>query len=152
MIGERTNVAYQTSVSVPRRNFSLLYNAFEYFATKHDVFSTNGAYIGGWSCLYGVGWRGNNSERASSSFAPNYFGLRSTLETAPGYVDDNSLTTAGTGNGDYHPTGASALRGKVASAADVVIPWDLEGRAYRAGSAAGAYSGAGPGTRRWSYS
>lgn len=136
--GERTNVAYQTSNSVARRNFSIKYNSFEYFATKHDVVATNGSYIGGWSVLYGVGCPGNNSARNTDDFKPNYFGIRSTLKTAEGYVDDKSLKTAGTGNGDYTPDAGSVLLDKIATAADVVIPWDINGVAYDAGGCAGA--------------
>lgn len=139
--GERSNIGYGETANVARSNFSLKFNAFFRVATKHDVFASNGTFIGAWSVLYGVGWVGNHNESSDANFLPNYFGIRGTRNAAPGYAADQSQTTSGSGGGNYHPAGlSSVLRSKIPDAAGVVIPWDLDGVPYVAGSPAGAYS------------
>lgn len=151
--GQRTLVGYCDTGNYVRSNFSVKFNSCEFMATKHDVFATNGTYIKGWSVLYGVGWMGNNSEENPDNFYPNWGGINGTRTTAAGYTDDQSLTTSGSGGGTYTTTVGSVLRGKIPSAASVVIPWDLAGVAYAAGGDAGAYTHAtGGGHRFWTYS
>lgn len=145
-------------------NYSYKFNSDQWLATKHDVFAGEALdlddasiYIGGWSVLYGVGSQGNNSEYTPDNFAPWWLGFKGTRATAAGYVNDQSLTTAGSGSGNYHPTEASVLVGKIQRAADIVIPYDIEGTAYAVGGAAGAYAEppappAGSGYRFWTYS
>lgn len=142
--GERLNIGYNDTgtSAVARSNYSAKFNAAYRICTKHDVFTTgNAARVGAWSVLYGVGWVGNHSESADASFphedGTGYRGMRGTHATAAGYVDDNS-GASGTGNGDYTPDTGSVLIGKIATAADVVIPWDINGVAFAAGGCAGA--------------
>lgn len=150
--GERHLVGYNHGASErTHSNYSYRYNSDQWLATKHDVFATNGARVGGWSVLYGVGWRGNNSEESPDQFEPNYDGIKGSRATVAGYTNDNSLTDSGTGSGDYTPDTGSVLIGKIATAADVVIPWDINGVAYAAGGCAGAITlagGGGGGSRR----
>ena len=147
--GERANIGYNEGASaVTRANFSLKYNSLDAFNTKHDVFKTDATRTGAWSVLYGVGFVGNQAEGAT--FPANFFGIRDSVG-AVGYTNDNSLTDSGTGNGDYTPDTGSVLIGKIATSADVVIPWDINGVAYAAGGCAGAITlagGGGGGSRR----
>jgi hypothetical protein len=150
--GERHQFAYTLTTNTSHTNYSVKFCSESSLCLKQDVFNADGTQIGAWAALYGVGWKGNHSGR-NPSFPPNYSGIRSTIATWADtwFVDEQTLEAGGVGNGDYRPASGSALRGKIATAADVVIPYDLDGRAFRAGSAAGVYSSTGPGTRRWSY-
>lgn len=150
--GGRANLGYNDSGAATRSNWSLKFNAIADIATKHDVFATNGAYVGAWSVLHGVGFRGNYVE--DDYFRNQYpwrsFGIGSAFGTALGsasYTDDNSASTGedGTPPSDYTPAAGSPLLNKIPSAADVVIPWDIAGTAYLSGGSAGAYSVGGGG-------
>lgn len=141
--GERVNIGYNEGASaVTRSLYSVKFNAMQRLATKHDVFKTDGTRIGAWSVLYGVGWVGNHQEYTGTDFIPNYAGIRGTRNAAAGYTSDLS-GAAGVGGGDYTPDTGSVLISKIATAADVVIPWDINGVAYAAGGCAGAITLAG---------
>lgn len=68
-----------------RRNWSVQNNIWDSMATKHDTFtgtSANGARIGGWAVLYGVGFNGNLSAHTtgigvSGSFCHEFIGINS---------------------------------------------------------------------------
>jgi hypothetical protein len=135
--GERANVGYNEGTSaVTRTHYSVKYNSFEEFDTKHDVFKTDGTRTGAWSVTYGIGAIGNHAD--NELFPPYEYGIRGTSNAASGYVDDQSVIGGGAGGGDYTPDAGSVLIDKIASAADVVIPWDINGLAYAAGGCAGA--------------
>ena len=163
--GNRSLIGYNAEDTIPKSgdlkisHISIKYNSDQWEPTKHDVFAMNGLLISGWSVLYGVGWVGNNSEERPDQFDPNFHGIGCTRATVAGYTDDQSLTTGGVGDGDYHPATGSVLIGKIKSARDVLIPWDIEGNAYTAGGYAGAFTATTSppepsigGYRFWTYS
>jgi hypothetical protein len=129
--GERCNLGYNGEGTVPlqRRNWTLKFNAFRDFNNKNDKFITQNANrIGSWPVGYGVGFYGNRYE--ISGFPGEFGGLDFALvgNDAMGYVNDQSYTGGGAGNGNYHPAAGSALLDRVA-AGWRVIPWDLYGTA-----------------------
>lgn len=174
MVGDRTLVGYNCADSVVSKgndwthiNYSYRFNSDYWFATKHDCFAGGlwqegdpdpGMYISGWSVLYAVGMAGNNSEEPRGYFHTSWPGFNGTIATTAGYVSDQSLTNAGEGGGNYMPAPGSVLVGKIASAAEVVIPYDIDGTAYAEGGCAGAYAEpydpplSGSGYRFWTYS
>lgn len=125
-VGERSNFGYNDSGSVPysRRNWSLKYNCLRSFNNKDDTFPTeNVNRIGSWPVGYGVGFQSNHYE--ISTFPGEYGGFDLTLGTA-GYVNDQSYTGGGAGNGDYTPDTGSVLIGRIPTG-QRVITTDLYG-------------------------
>lgn len=120
--------------------------------TKGDVFVTNGARVGNWPYLYGVGCEGEFSQfidadsgGIGAAFAQAYPGLRASIGTSstvrnnPIFTDDNATSsgpTAGAGGGTYTIASNSPAKARVAP----VLRFDLAGNARSTTLAsAGAY-------------
>ena len=102
--GERGNLAYgpdDGTVGYERRNWSIQGNSFrDYNNSKQDLFvPENANRTGGWSIMYGVAVQHNHYE--ITTFEAEYDGFDVTKDTVAGYVDDQSFTGGGTGNGQH---------------------------------------------------
>lgn len=168
MVGDRANVGYNdgtgagsASIAIPRKFWSLKNNIFDDANIKADTFGTpDGARIGNWSNLYGVGYSGNlNGElsgiSAGGQFYHEFMGLSSDQPTPTGgtqppqgtaravtypkFVNRQSYngTTTGAGGGDYRVAGDSPA---VGLSIDWVLPYDIAGNARTAADPVGAYS------------
>lgn len=128
-------------------------NIFVSINTKHDVFQTDGTFIGGWSFLYGVACNGNFSQfidadsgGLGSAFAQAFAGMGTLLGTSstvrqdPLFTDYQGTTsgpTAGAGGGTYTLQGGSSADGILE---EPVLRFDLAGTTRAtANTAAGAY-------------
>lgn len=156
LVGVRNNDAYNSSGSTIkyRRYWSFKNNLFYDWNIKTDDFASdpNGARVGNWPVLYGVGFSGNVMADDSNGFDCEWDGLAginprwgptSTADVYFRYVNYLAANegTAGTGGGDYRlKTTASAYR----MARDYLIPYGLGGKPRSAnGDSAGAYSEGG---------
>jgi hypothetical protein len=154
----RWNIAYDDGATPRTNKFILLAgNIGPQLNTKGDVFTADGARVGNWATLYGVGCRGNlfsyidaNSGGIGTSFAQAYPGLGSRIGTSssapidPMYTDYRGTTyngasyTAGAGGGTYTLQSGSPAKGMVSRAS---LSHDLAGNArLAAGDSAGAYA------------
>lgn len=162
IVGQRANLSYNDKDSeAPVRKFwSLKNNIFEDYNIKTDTFTSNGgangARVGNWPCLYGVGYSGNLIAECANIGAPGTFlnefpGLKS-YQPAPltpnvlGYVafTNRKASTGlanGTGDGTYTLTSTSPA---LALQRDLTIPYDLSGTARTATDAAGVYHFSAP--------
>lgn len=149
----RNNLFYeQTSNPSVSKLMSVKGNIHSQLNHKGDVFDSNGALVGNWSYLYGVGCVGEftqfidaNSTGIGGSFAQAYPGLRANIGTSnsvrndPLFTDYEGTTsgpTAGAGGGDYTVGALSPAKG----IADPVLRFDLAGNTRSAALAtAGAY-------------
>lgn len=147
----RGNILYNDNAVDARTHklASFIGNIHVQINTKHDVFALNGALVGGWSYLYGVGQRGEFSryrDAGSGAWAQEYAGPSSsigTVNTGAGndplftsYAGTTSVPGAGAGNGTYTLQGGSPARSRVT---DSPLPFDLAGSARSGTVAAGAY-------------
>lgn len=119
--GERANLFYNdvgTTANV-RTNIFCRNNAFNGFAIKTDTFGTqSGNRVGNWAQINGVNFSDNrfSGQPALSTFVQDYSGINVKYETDAatfsqlGFTTDNSKYGAGTGNGNYLPTGGSVLK------------------------------------------
>lgn len=140
IVGERANVFYNDSgtTAMYSRGVRIIGNIFgKSFNTKHDLFGSASANrVGRWWVNYSTSKRSNlQGDNTSASFPGDYGGLRWTYSASFAFTDDKS--GAGAGGGDYSLGDASAALAQIA-ADDIVIPYDLYGRARGTGSAAGA--------------
>lgn len=166
--GQRVNLAYcDTTTATPSRAlWSMRGNVFEDGNIKTDTFTTaNGARIGNWPAVWGVGssgnvWAENFSAGASGSFVPEFVGLNSYLPTLTAGTPISSGTNAVTwirfvDRQSYVGTGGAAAAGfgtyrlhsdspVVHRESDWVIPFDITGNARGAGDPPGALSSASP--------
>lgn len=147
----RGNILYNETAATPRTHklCSFVGNIHVQINTKHDVFHLDGAYVGAWSYLYGVGCRGEFSryrDGGTGSFKQDYPGIGASIgtsNTSPG--NDPLFTTpahttsgpvAGAGNGVYTLQVGSPARNFVTNSP---LPFDLAGTARSGMVAAGAY-------------
>lgn len=145
LMGERVNAAYNdTSTYVCLRpNWSVKNNLFDAFNTKNDLFPTeDAARIGNWDHTYGVSYRGNFFG-GMAVYNNNFEGLDGkTIITGNfggiefNFVDDQSQSGGGAGNGNYRLTASSLA---IDYAVDWLLPFDLDGNARKSGGAIGAY-------------
>ncbi len=141
--------------ATPRTNIlqSLVGNLNVALNTKGDVFQLDGARLGNWGYLYGVGCRGEysqftdaNNGGLGTSFAQNYPGPRakigtsSTIRQDPLFVSPAATTsgpTAGAGNGNYALQSGSPAKAMVPN---TPLKYDITGALRNlAFSSAGAY-------------
>lgn len=148
----RANLFYDEG-STPRTNklMSVRGNIHTQINTKGDVFVTNGARVGNWAYLYGVGCYGEFSQYIDASsagigsgFAQAYAGLNANIGTSnsvrndPLFVDYKGTTagpTAGAGGGNYALQSGSPAKG----IAVATLRFDAAGAARSATTSAGAY-------------
>jgi len=153
----RANMFYDDG-GTPRTNIlqSIKGNIFSQLNTKGDVFTSNGARLGNWGFLYGVGCQGNftqwidaGSGGIGTSFAQMYpglgcnYGTSATVRNDPLFVNYQGTTNsgataiAGAGGGDYNVTSSSPAKGMVSNA---VFAFDIAGTArLTTADTAGAY-------------
>lgn len=149
----RDNLFYdQTSNPSTSKLNSVKGNIHNQLNNKGDRFDSNGALLGNWSYLYGVGCAGEFSQfidaqngGTGGTFAQAYPGLRAKLGTSNSVRNDPLFTsyqgtasgpTAGAGGGDYTVAGGSPAK----AMADPVLRFDLAGNTRSAVLAtAGAY-------------
>jgi len=112
-VGERENFGYNDVGTSAVNHFNWLqkFNHMRDWNNKDDTFGTGNANrIGSWPVGFGVGFVGNNYEL--SGFPGEFPGIDNTQDDPPPavFVDDQSLSGGGAGNGDYHPVGALLSR------------------------------------------
>jgi hypothetical protein len=162
VVGCRVNMFYNDSGSSPMYRILCSYknNVVDDFNCKTDTFfsSPNGARIGNWSCINGVGFSGDidgcitnvgasgfgNEQNGLNSYGYLYFSSIVNPTNYLGYTR-NAAGTSGTGVGDgnYRLLTPSILFGATASPAfqtDWVMPFDMEGTPRGAIDPPGAYS------------
>mgnify|MGYP001000765761 CR=1 FL=1 len=166
--GQRVNLAYcDTTTATPSRSlWSMRGNLFEDGNIKTDTFTIgNGARIGNWPAVWGVGssgnaWAENFSAGAAGSFGPEFIGLNSYLPTTTAGTPIGSGTNAVTwirfvDRQSYIGTGGSAAAGfgnyrllsdspVIGRESDWAIPFDLFGNARGQSDPPGAISSASP--------
>lgn len=148
----RANLFYEDGAT-PRSSklMSMRGNIHVQINTKGDVFVSDGARLGNWAYLYGVGCQGEFSQfidadnaGLGSTFAQAYpgpnasIGTSNTLRNDPMFVDYKGTTsgpTAGTGGGDYALQPGSPAKAR----AEAVIRFDAAGVERTALSSSGAY-------------
>ena len=162
--GQRCNMAYNDtgSTSTDRLYWSVKNNIWEDDNIKSDTFATaNGARIGNWPQLYGVGYSGNfdcevtgSNLGAGGSFQREFLGLKSyepaTTGGQPPGTGTNAITYvefrnrlsrtqagSGTGGGDYRLTKTSPALGMQR---DWLLPYDLAGVPRTSVAPPGAYA------------
>lgn len=124
----RHNMFYDETTGTNRNHklLSVVGNIFDQVNVKGDVYKLDGAKVGHFQALYGVGWSGNfvmfidaNSGGLGTSFAPAYPGLSSswgsssTVRNDPlftNYQGTTSGPTAGAGGGTYTLSGSSPAK------------------------------------------
>jgi len=156
----RGNILYDETIADNRSHKlqSFVGNIHTQINNKGDVFHTDGAFIGNWGYMYGVGCFGEWSQYIDAgagglgtSFAQAYGGVGSTIGTVSGanpamatsnfagyaaVTWNGSAPSAGAGNGTYSGTLASVK----ATVPTAVLPYDLAGTARPATlDTAGAY-------------
>jgi hypothetical protein len=121
--------------------------------TKGDVFETDGARVGNWAYLYGVGCQGEfsqyidaNSGGIGGTFAQAYPGLEADIGTSASIRNDPLFTdyqgttsgpTAGAGGGTYTISGSSPAKDLLTAP---VLKFDLAGTTRgTASTSSGAY-------------
>lgn len=153
MVGGRCGHAYNSAGSTVkhRRYWSVKGLAIDVWGIKSDTFATeDGARIGNWPVLYGVGASGNIDSAngdvgPGAAFPCEVFGLNSIQPSSAqnsaylNFVDRQSWdgTSAGSGLGDYHADVGSPMIGLPL---DWVLPYDLNGDPRYPGDSAGAYT------------
>jgi hypothetical protein len=152
----RNNLFYDDGAT-PRTSklLSLRGNIHVQINTKGDIFVTDGARVGNWAYLYGVGCQGEISQfidadnaGLGTAFAQAFPGIGANIGTGnstrndPLFVDYEGTTsgpTAGAGGGDYALQTGSPAAGIVTSPP---LRFDAAGLERNASaSAAGAYRG-----------
>lgn len=152
--GQRNQFAYNSSGATlkHRRYWSVRGNSWDILGCKQDTFTTvNGARVGGWPVMMGVGHFGNVSASIADitgSFLHDYFGspgiqnadAADTQPTYQAYYSRLSFAAAGetAGLGDYRIGAASPL---LNMSEELCMPFDIAGRRRGVFGAAGAYSG-----------
>jgi len=156
LAGERANIAYNDVNNQSHTNWSVKFNSFKEANIKSDIFANNGANVGNWPCLYGVGFEGNRSQD-SIGFGWEYGGrdcpttkwpskaVSASVLAVPNYNRDDSAFTTDIGFGDYLPIAPSDLASAVPPGRKVISHY-LNGMT---GTAAGAIplASSGGGTR-----
>jgi hypothetical protein len=150
----RANLFYDDGATArTNKLMSLRGNIHVQLNNKGDVFVTNGARVGNWAYLYGVGCVGEfsqfidaNSGGIGTSFAQAYPGLAANIGTSATVRNDPLFTTyagttsgptAGAGGGTYTLQSGSPAKAMLASPA---LRFDLAGNTRSATAAsAGAY-------------
>jgi len=153
----RSNFHYEDGATARTSKLqSVKGNIFVQMNTKGDRFVTDGARVGNWGFLYGVGCQGNmtmyidaTSGGLGSEFAQEYpglgcsYGTSSTTRNDPlfvayaGTTNSGSTPIAGAGGGDYNLQSGSPAKALVSNA---VLARDYAGTARPAsGDSAGAY-------------
>lgn len=147
VVGGRTNAMYNdTGSSAIAKTGASQYNLFYQWNIKRDPFSPGNANrIGNWEVSHGVGCFGNHftnnatgadtggsaSVPGPNSWLGEYIGVGSTTGTAITYTTDNSYNGAGTGDGNYLPTGTvTTIQNKV-TAGRAAYPYDIRGTARK---------------------
>lgn len=158
-INGRSNLFYDENGSARTSKLqSVRGNIHTEINTKSDVFMTNGARIGNWGYMYGVGcayeWSqyiDASSAGLGSAFAQAYPGVGSSIGTSAAtpqmatsyftnYQGTTSGPTGGSGSGTYSLNVSAPVKGLVV---DPVLAYDLAGTARPATlDTAGAYVGA----------
>lgn len=150
----RSNLFYdQTAAPTSSKLHSVRGNIFNQINTKGDRFDSNGALLGNWQFLFGVGCYGQfsmfidaQSGGIGGSFAQAYPGLGAKIGTSntvrqdPLFVDYEGVTsgpTAGLGGGNYALQAGSPAKGMLNKTA---LKFDMAGNARSLTAAsAGAY-------------
>ena len=141
VVGERANICYNDAANKAHTNWSVRFNSFDNANIKSDIFATNGANVGNWPGIYGVGWEGNRALGANdtafgweyggrdcpAALWPAYGGTVTSLADA-NYTSNRSAAGTDAGNGNYLPTAGSDLLAVVPSGRNVV-DYDLLGTA-----------------------
>lgn len=148
----RANIFYDEGAT-PRTNklMSVRGNIHTQLNTKGDVFVTDGARVGNWAYLYGVGCYGEFSQYIDatgggigSDFAQAYAGINANIGTSnivrndPLFVDYKGTTlgpTAGAGGGNYALQSGSPAK----AMAVATLRFDAAGSARSSTTSAGAY-------------
>ena len=144
----RSNLFYdEGSTARTSKLMSVRGNVHVQINNKGDVFVLNGARVGNWPYLYGVGCDGEFSQfidAGTGSFAQAYPGGNASIGTSsstrndPLFVDSKAKSsgpTAGAGGGDYRLQSGSPAKAR----ARRVLPFDLDGNARSELASAGAY-------------
>jgi len=154
IIGQRLNMAYNDHNlnnigPIYRKSWSVKNNIFDDYNCVTDTDShggtPNASRYGNHSVIHGVGFSSNvflERTGAPGIYLNKFSGLNSVsgVSLNPYYVDDNSASGDGTGNGDYHLTASSPALNLISSGQNT-IPYDIAGNLrYDNGyGAAGAY-------------
>lgn len=153
MVGQRANVAYNDNIlngvgAAPRYGWSLKGNYFDDFNIVTDVDAhggtPDGVRTGNHSIIHGCGLASNiygESIGAAGDYLPDFPGLKSQKGTAvspidPLFVDNQSGSGSGGGNGDYHLQSGSPLWDIMF---DQYVNYDLEGTLRQVDGSAGVY-------------
>ena len=146
----RSNILYNEGATAQAHTLpSFVGNVHVQINTKHDVFMNDGARIGGWAYLYGVGVRGEFSryrDAGSGSFVQDFAGLNASIGTVSSGAGNDPLFTdyrgttftaaAGPGGGTYTLQSGSPARSRVSASP---LPFDLNGAVRSGAVASGAY-------------
>lgn len=151
-LGQRNNLTYNDLGSTARYrwNWSVQNNVADNWNIKTDTFAPpNGARVGNWANLYGVGYSGNvfaetSGVGAAGQFQNEFAGLKAIQgngSAATTYLDFASRQAAtgsnGSGNGSYTLGASSAARNMQSVQ---LLPYDLAGNERGATDASGAYT------------
>ena len=129
----RWNLAYDETAATARTHIlvSSKGNLGAQLNTKGDVFMTNGARIGNFAFVHGVGCAGNFTEDIAPtglSFNQSYGGIGSVIAGGdPLYVDDRAViapSTAGSLGGNYRLQAGSPARDLFS---EYLLAFDIEG-------------------------
>lgn len=158
-LGAKFNLFYNDSGSAAAYRYlcSVVNNIIDDYNIKADVFTTaDGARVGNWPPLYGVGYEGNLFPEtgyvgAAGTFLNEFGGINSIAQSVAsgvagvtnelsyiGFVDVKSWpsgTSPTAGGGDYRVSSSSPAIGL----ATYILPYDIAGNARYSGGAAGAY-------------
>lgn len=147
----RGNMLYDDTAADPRSHklASFIGNVHVQINTKHDVFMGDGARVGGWAYLYGVGCRAEFSrykDAGGVGFSQDYPGLAARIGTTNTGVGQDPLFTspahttsgpaAGSGGGNYVLESGSPARAIVFAPP---LSFDMAGAARSGTVAAGAH-------------
>jgi len=122
VMGQRFNFLYNDAAPYAVKHGQLKFSVVEEINTKSDLFSTDGTANKNWSVIHKLGWGHNAFIHGASNTA--VYGVGSWLGEFPAigevngspdipfhvaFVDDQSSTGGGAGDGDYRPGGSTEL-------------------------------------------
>ncbi len=92
-------------------------------------FGKSGVRVGNWAFLFGCGVRGSRYEL--SGFPRDFAGINVAVVGSGnmGYIDNESVSGGGAGNGNYQLDGTSPARNLV-PAGEALLPFDITGTAF----------------------